>query len=78
MKKYPLDEPINAESRYLHGVNVRLDELLVMVSELVKTLSGKATEAQVAEAIQEKAHEILVQETKEYHVRQEQIKKRKK
>lgn len=69
MEKLQLDIPINADQRLLHGINVRLDELNKNISELVKSLSGKATEKQVAQSIQEKAHEILVKETEEYNAR---------
>lgn len=41
MKKHLLDEPINAEARYLHGINVRLEETNELLKALIILLTPK-------------------------------------
>lgn len=51
--KYPVDEPVNVDERYLYAMVMRLDALCHMVSSLVEHIAKK--EGVAVEAVVEKS-----------------------
>lgn len=59
MKRLPLGDPLNANERFLHGINLRLDILIEQMSSLVEHIAVRdgvaTTNGEVKEAVAEVA-----------------------
>lgn len=58
-----MDEPLNAEERYLHGVNTRLNIIIEMLSSIISVIAHQnnvaVTENKVVETKLETIEEIV-------------------
>ena len=60
-----MDEPLNAEERYLHGVNMRLNIIIEMLSSIIGFIANQnnvaVTENKVVEDVEiEEVEEVVI------------------
>ena len=60
-----MDEPLNAEERYLHGVNTRLNIIIEMLSSIIGFIANQnnvaVTENKVVEDVEiEEVEEVII------------------
>ena len=65
MKFDKLQEPLNAEERYLHGVNMRLNIIIEMLSSIIGFIANQnnvaVTENKVVEDVEiEEVEEVVI------------------
>ena len=54
-----MDEPLNAEERYLHGVNTRLNIIIEMLSSIISVIAHQNNIAVTENKVVEKQIEVI-------------------